>query len=129
MLRALYEGAAFSAKHHIDKLLSVRKKPATIRLAGGAANSALWVQIFADVLELPVETVTGVKELGAMGAAMAAAVSTGLFKDYKEASAAMARISKPVLPNNNPFPVYRKKYETYTAVSEALDQIWDRFEI
>lgn len=39
-------------------------------LAGGAANSSLWVQIHADVLELPVETVSSVKELGALGAGM-----------------------------------------------------------
>jgi len=129
MLRALYEGAVFSAKHHIDKLLSIREKPGAIRLAGGAANSALWVQIFADVLELPVETVTGVKELGALGAAMAAAVSAGLFRNYKEAAAAMVQISKPILPDKTTFPIYRKKYETYTAVSCALDQIWARFEV
>ena len=129
MLRALFEGAAFSAKYHIDKLLSVREKPAAIRLAGGAANSALWVQIFADVLELPVETVTGVRELGALGAAMAAAVSAGLFADYGEAAAAMVKISAPVLPDPGVFPVYRKKYETYTRICDALDQVWDRFEV
>jgi len=129
MLRSLYEGAAFSAKYHIDKLLSVRKKPDAIRLAGGAANSSLWVQIYADVLELPVETVTGVKELGAMGAAMAAAVSSGIFKDYKEAAAAMVRISKPVEPIPGNFPIYKKKYKTYSAICDALNQVWDRFEV
>ncbi|MCL2318532.1 MAG: FGGY-family carbohydrate kinase, partial [Treponema sp.] len=129
MLRSLYEGAAFSAKYHIDKLLSIRERPRAIRLAGGAANSALWVQIYADVLELPVETVTGVKELGALGAAMAAAVSAGLFPGYKEAARAMVKISAPVQPNAGTFPVYRKKYETYTRISDALDQVWDRFEV
>jgi L-xylulokinase len=129
ILRAVYEGAAFSAKQHIDKLLSVRKKPGAVRLAGGAANSTLWVQIFADVLELPVETVSSVKELGAQGAAMAAAVSAGLYRDYPEAAAAMVRISPPVLPASGNFPVYRKKYETYAAVCGALDQVWDRFEV
>jgi L-xylulokinase len=129
MLRALYEGAAFSAKYHIEKLLSVRKKPEAIRLAGGAANSPFWVQIFADVLELPVEIVSGVKELGALGAAMAAAVSTGFYRDYKEAAAEMVQISPPIPPDNANFSVYRKKYETYNAVSSALDQVWDRFEV
>jgi L-xylulokinase len=129
MLRALYEGAAFSAKQHIDKLLSVREKPAAVRLAGGAANSALWVQIFADVLELPLETVSSVRELGAQGAAMAAAVSAGIFGSYPEAAGAMVRIAAPVLPDKNVFPVYRKKYETYAAVCGTLDQVWDRFEV
>jgi L-xylulokinase len=75
MLRAVYEGVTFSAKKHIDRLLSVREKPNALRLAGGAANSKLWVRIFADVLGLPIETVNGVSELGALGAAMAASVA------------------------------------------------------
>ena len=129
ILRALYEGAAFSAKHHIDKLLSVRSRPQAVRLAGGAANSSLWVRIYADVLELPVETVSGVRELGALGAAMAAAVSTGLFADYRGAAAAMVRISAPVAPDANLFSVYRKKYETYESVCGALDSVWNRFEV
>jgi len=129
MLRSVYEGAAFSAKYHIDKLLSVRERPEAIRLAGGAANSALWVQIFADVLELPVETVTGVKELGAMGAAMAAAVSAGIFSNYKEAAKAMVQISVPVQPNAADFRIYRKKYDTYSAISSALEEVWDRFTV
>ena len=129
MLRALYEGAAFSAKHHIDKLLSVRSMPKAVRLAGGAANSSVWVQMFADILELPIETVSGVKELGALGAGMAAAVSVGLCRDYHEAAASMVRISPPVEPDSTLFPVYRKKYETYKSVCEALDRIWNRFEV
>ena len=34
-------------------------------------NAALWVQMFADILEMDVETIE-VKELGALGADMAA---------------------------------------------------------
>jgi L-xylulokinase len=129
MLRSVYEGVAFSAKSHIDKLLSVRQLPPAVRLAGGAANSKLWIQIFADVLELPIETVIGVKELGAMGAGMAAAVAGGIFADYREAAKAMVRVSGAVQPNEENFSAYRKKYETYTAVCGALDRIWDRFEV
>ena len=68
MLRAVYEGVAYSHKTHIDNLLSVRSAPKAIRLAGGAANSPLWVQMFADILNFPIETVHGVKELGALAA-------------------------------------------------------------
>jgi len=129
MLRALYEGAAFSARHHTDKLLSVRDRPKAVRLAGGAANSALWVQIYADVLGQPVETVSGVSELGAMGAGMAAAVSVGLFKNYREAAASMVKISPAIQPDEKMSRVYNKKYETYKSICEALDGIWNRFEV
>jgi L-xylulokinase len=129
LLRAVYEGVAFSAKSHINKLLSVRKPPKAVRLAGGAANSTLWVQIFADILELPVETVTGVKELGALGAGMAATLAAGMYPDYQAAAKRMVRISPPILPNRNNGSIYRQKFEKYTAICEALDTIWDRFEV
>jgi L-xylulokinase len=129
LLRSVYEGVVYSAKTHIDRLLSVREKPAALRMAGGAANSALWVQMFADILELPIETVTGVKELGALGSAMAAAVAAGIYMDYNEAAAAMVRIASPVYPEAKAILCYRAKYEKYTAVCDALDTVWSRFEV
>jgi len=127
MLRAVYEGVAFSHKTHIERLLSVRKAPRAIRMAGGATNSPLWVQIFADVLGYPIETVSGVKELGALGCAMAAAVSVGAFASYAKAAEAMVRVNEPVNPNPCKTSIYTKKYDTYMAISQALDSIWDRF--
>ena len=129
MLRAVYEGAAFSAKTHIDKLLSVRAAPAAIRLAGGVANSPMWVQMYADILGLPIETVTGVKELGALGCAMAAAVAAGIYQDYVEAAAAMVRVSEPVYPDPERTAIYRKKYEMYTSIRKALTDVWKNFEV
>jgi L-xylulokinase len=85
--------------------------------------------MFADILESPIETVTGVKELGALGAAMSAAVAAGLYKDYNEACKAMVRIGAPVVPNHANFEIYREKYAKYEAVCGALDTIWNKFEV
>ena len=129
MLRAVYEGAAYSAKMHIDRLLSVRNAPKAIRLAGGVANSAMWVQMYADIIGLPIETVTGVKELGALGCAMAAAVAAGVYKDYTEAAKAMVKVAAPVMPNPERSAVYQAKYAKYTAVRMALTEVWNKFEV
>lgn len=129
MARAIFEGVCFSAKTHIDRLLSVRDDPAAIRLAGGVANSATWVQMFADVLNLPIETVDNVKELGALGCAMSASIAAGVYQDYPEAAKEMVRINPPVYPNPERAKIYKEKYEKYSAVSKALDTVWDRFEV
>jgi L-xylulokinase len=128
MLRAVYEGVAFSHKTHIEKLLSSRKPPQAVRMAGGAVNSKLWVQIFADVLNLPIETVEG-KELGALGCGMAAAIAAGVYKDYREAAEHMVHTSGIIYPDPEAASVYQGKYETYRAVSAALDTVWDRFRV
>lgn len=128
MLRAVYEGVAYSHKTHIERLLSARKPPAAIRMAGGVVNSPLWVQIFADILGYPIETVK-VKELGALGCAMAAAVAAGIYRDYPEAARHMVHIHSTVSPQTEAVPIYRGKYEKYTAVSNALDTVWPLFTV
>ncbi len=129
MARAVYEGVVYSAKTHIDRLLSARPAPMAIRMAGGAVNSQVWVQMFADVLGFPIETVKGVKELGAMGCAMAAAVAAGVYFDYTEAAKAMVHVNDPVEPDWEKNRIYKEKYAKYCAVRDALDTVWDRFAV
>ncbi|GHV32245.1 carbohydrate kinase [Spirochaetia bacterium] len=125
-IRAIYEGVVFSHKTHIDRLLKTRKPPRAIRMAGGAVNSAVWVQMFADILGFPIETID-VKELGALGCAMAAAIAAGEFKDYNEAVASMVRVKQKVDPNPGMAVIYKRKYEKYSAIREALSGVWDLF--
>ena len=128
MLRAIYEGVVYSHRTHLDKLISSRKPPKAIRMAGGAVNSKVWVQMFADALGYPIETVDA-KELGALGCGMAAAIAAGVYKDYKEAAQHMVHISGRVEPNPEKTAIYQKKYEKYRAVSKALDTVWGQFEV
>jgi L-xylulokinase len=125
-IRAIYEGVVFSHKTHIDRLLKARKPPKTIRMAGGAVNSRVWVQMFADILGIPIETID-VKELGALGCGMAAAIAAGEFKDYNEAVAAMVRIKERIDPNPARAAIYQKKYQKYTVIREALEGVWKVF--
>jgi len=124
--RAVLEGICFCHKVHIEKLLKNRESINAIRLAGGAAKSVFWAQLFADILELPVELID-VDELGALGCAMAASIAVGEYADFSEAAKAMTRIKCRIEPNPNHFEDYRKKYELYLQVSQALESIWKNF--
>ena len=97
-------------------------------MAGGAVNSKVWVQMFADGLGLPIETVEA-KELGALGCGMAAAIAAGVYKDYKDAADHMVHISGRIYPDRERAAVYQKKYEKYREVVRALDTVWGRFEV
>ena len=127
MLRAVYEGIVFSHLTHVKKLLRNREKPASIRLSGGAANSPVWVQIFADALQIPVDTI-GDKELGAQGAAIAAGIAAGIYQDYAEAVQRTVQITGTVYPRPAYKEVYEEKYATYRRVVDSLNDAWDRFE-
>ena len=77
LVRSVYEGIACSHRYHLEKLLATREtSPEAIRLAGGAARSPVWAQMFADMMRLPVETVDA-NETGSLGCAIAAAAAAG----------------------------------------------------
>lgn len=126
MLRAVYEGIVFSHKTHVNKLLKNREKPSSIRLSGGAANSEVWVQIFADALQIPIDTI-GDKELGAQGAAMAAGIASGVYDSYEDAINRTVKITNTVYPRPEYKEIYEEKYQTYRAVIDSLDGVWKHF--
>lgn len=127
MLRAVYEGIVFSHLTHVKKLLRNREVPNSIRLSGGAANSDVWVQIFADALQIPIDVIED-KELGAQGAAIAAGIAAGIYKDYNEGIAKTVKITKQVRPRVEYKEIYEKKYQTYRRVIEGLSGVWECFE-
>lgn len=123
MLRAMYEGVAFSHRMHVERLLSTRKVPDAIRLAGGVCKSEFWVQLFADVLGMKVETFD-VTELGTLGAAMTAGVTAGLFRDFEEAALHMSHFKSTAYPDPLKTKIYDRKYAVYKKCCEALNPVW-----
>ncbi len=125
LIRAIFEGIVFSHKTHFNKLMSTRdKKFDCIRLAGGAAKSDVWSQMFADIIETTVEVVD-VGETGTLGCAITAAVAVGEYKDFTDASKNMTRVGKRFIPNETLFRSYRKKFQIYENINNALDAVWD----
>ena len=125
LLRSVYEGIAFCHKAHMEKLLKSRETtPKSVRLAGGAARSAVWTQMFADVLQLPVETVN-VNETGALGCALAVAVAVGDYDNLTEAAKHVCAISPAVQPNPDNQMIYEKKYALYKKTIACLNGLWD----
>ena len=128
LLRSVFEGIAFSHRYHYDKLKKcMDNEPKSIRLAGGAARSRVWTQIFADVMKCPVETVA-VRETGALGSAIAAAVAVGDYADIKDALRAMSRLAPAVMPNTGNYEIYDRKYALYLKTIDALDSVWDSYQ-
>ena len=118
-MRAVYEGCIFSHNYHLQRLYAFRDKPEVIRLTGGASKSPVWVQMFADIFQIPVEVPDG-SELGALGAAVAAAVACGIYDSYETAVAAMCRVARRHDPNPEMAAVYTQRYEHYLKFVEAL---------
>jgi L-xylulokinase len=123
LLRAVYEGIVFSHKMHIEKLVTYREMPKVARMTGGAARSEVWCQIFADVLQIPLEITSGT-ELGTLGAAMCAGVATGHFSSLERASDRMVHVVRTIRPNPKRKAIYEKKYANYKKTLETLASLW-----
>ena len=123
MIRAVYEGIAFAHKQHIDKLKkSAGQIPKVIRLSGGATNSQEWCQIFADILNIPIETLE-CSELGGLGGAIACEQAIN-GKTLEEAVKRMVRVKKRFEPNKNENQKYNLKYEVYEKLLKSLENSW-----
>ena len=124
LARSVYEGIAFGHRTHLERLLaSMDRRPRAIRLSGGAARSAVWAQMFADIMKLPVETVTA-DEAGALGCAMAVAVAVGDADDAADAVRRMVGVGRTFVPHGGAGAAYDRKYRLYRRAIECLDGLW-----
>ena len=127
LLRAVYEGVVFSHVTHIKRLLRNHDIPESISLTGGVTNSKIWVQMFADILQIPIDVIQE-KESGAQGAAIAASIASGVYLNFEEAVRNMVHVSHTVQPRRGMRDIYEKKYAAYRKVIEALSPVWPYLE-
>ncbi len=121
MLRAVYEGVALSMK---DCYKCFPEKASVVRLAGGGTNSEQWVQMFADNINIPIETTCGT-EIGARGVALMAAVSSGYFDSIQEGIKAMVKIKRKFEPDEKYAAIYEKNYSLYKKIYSSMWDVWD----
>lgn len=125
MIRAICEGVAFQHRRHAEAILPFAGGdwPQAIRLTGGAARSPEWAQIFADICQRPVEVVD-VEEVGALGAAICAAVAGGLHPDLTTAIAEMSRIGSTYAPNRDHADFYDSRYREFQRLDRGMVELF-----
>lgn len=127
LIKSVYEGIVFSHRYHLENLIKSKKSPIeSIRLAGGAARSKVWVQMFADILGFPIEAVN-IKETGAFGCALSIAVASGEYKSYEDAIAHMVKIEPAVYPRKEQGKLYEERYRLYINTEKALESVWQSY--
>ena len=123
LTRAILEGVAFGLRDCLDLMLAGGLVPSGVaRATGGGSVSPLWLQIVADVLEVPVAT-TSTAEGAAQGAAMLAAVGAGWFGGVEDACRALVAVDVPVVPSPA-VGTYRRSHERYRELYPSLSPIF-----
>ena len=116
LARSFLEGVAFSfllAKSRLDATVRIKE----LRLGGGATANTAWMQIMADVLNLPIR-VTQDPEMGIIGAACLA--RHGEAGALVERSRKIMKDARAVEPAAGNVAIYRQVSERYLAVRDSL---------
>lgn len=123
MIRAVYEGIIFAHQQHIQHLIATAgHQPDKIRLSGGATNSPAWMQMFADVLNLPVETVEATELGGLGGVIICLQALRGL--TLEQAVQQVVKVKSHFMPNAQEHAIYQKKYAVYQKLLTSLSSAW-----
>lgn len=120
--QALMEGVTYEIMTNIEHLESFGIKPQKLFATGGGANSDVWLQIKADVLNRPV-TALFAKEAGTCGTCMMTGVAIGIFKDLVEAKQYFVKEKKTFMPSSDNAKKYKNYYKAYKKIYNAVKPI------
>ena len=118
--RALAESAVMGAKRIADHFTSCGVEINSVKAVGGiSSKSPMIMQLFADILDMPVH-VSSASQACALGAAIYAAAAAKLFPDVQSAMENMAgKISKTYTPDAENVKIYRSVYKRYLELTES----------
>jgi L-ribulokinase len=111
--RALIEATAYGTRMIIETFNTSGVPVDEFIAAGGLVKNAFLMQVYADVVNMPLSVIAS-SQGPALGAAIHAAVAAGAFPDVHAASATMGRVDKDVyVPNEKDAAAYDELYEEY----------------
>lgn len=124
MSRAVMEGVAFAIRDCLEVAKANGICPISADLCGGGAKSAVWQQIFADVLDLPVH-IPESEQGPSFGAAILAMVGCGEYPDVETAVKHTVAVCKTRLPQKDRVLLYNRKYIWYKQLYPALKEYFE----
>jgi len=124
LIRSIMEGIAYEFRYMIEHMENLDLEVKEVRLCGGGSKSSLWGKIIASVLGREILVPSYPTDSSAYGAALAAGVGVGLFKDLEEAQGRVKLFNRYV-----PEPEWHDKYERLFTLYKALyDRLADLYE-
>lgn len=122
-MRSVLEGVACALR----SILSVHRESMPIpsmKIIGGGTKSDVWMHTIADICQVELQLFAGAGEgVTSLGAALAAAVGAGVYRDFAEASRNLP-IGRVIVPEQTHADVYDRNFETYSALYPRLKDLF-----
>lgn len=117
--RGCMEGVVYEMYLNMEMLKEAGLGLQKLHATGGGAHSKEWMQMKADILNLPMIALKTV-DAGTVGSAMLTGVAIGLFQDLQDAASHMMEEVHTYLPRMDMHNKYRRIYEKYKQVYQAV---------
>ncbi|MGC4154934.1 MAG: FGGY-family carbohydrate kinase [Propionicimonas sp.] len=126
MYRSMLEGIAMTMRLRTDAMVTALGQQVTsIIVSGGGSASDPMMQIVADVFGVPSQR-AHVASGASLGAAICAAVATGVHADIPAAAQAMTRVAETFAPTQDGTRTYAGLLATYAELPTQLDATFRR---
>jgi FGGY-family pentulose kinase len=123
IFRAILEGVCYGTEHIFRTMRENDFEPKEIVAAGGPTKSELWMQMHADVSNVPI-SFTRVGDAPTLGSAILAAVGAGIYPDVQEAAKKMVHVERSIEPDQSrheEYQFYVDKYiDTYPRMKDLM---------
>jgi len=120
--RSIMEGVVLELKELFEIMKETGVNPTRLIASGGFSKSPVWIQIMADIFEMPLY-ISAVREQACFGAALLAGIGTGVYDSYWKAAELVPKPEKIVEPKEENFDIYKEKFEKYKAASKKQKNI------
>jgi xylulokinase len=126
ILKAIVEAATFYIRDCFESLPGTGIEIRECTAAGGGSQSDTWIQLSADILNLPFIR-SQVHEAGALGATILAGVGSGWFPSLRSGVEAMVHLKQRFEPNPIKQRLYDERYAKYRTFAPLMEQYMREF--
>jgi FGGY-family pentulose kinase len=124
VFRAILEGICYGTEDIFRAMREHGFRPTETVVAGGPSKSDLWMQMHADVSNIPISLTRAGGVAPVLGSAMVAAVGAGIYPDIPTAAQNMVHVERTIEPNeeaHEEYQFYMDRYvETYPRMKDIM---------
>jgi xylulokinase len=112
LVRAVFEGIAFNSRWAMETIEAMYRPVHKLNFTGGVAQSDIWCQIIADVMNREIHRVSNPQQAGARGIALLASLALGYVESF-ESIANHIRIDRVFRPQPSHRQLYDRLFKEY----------------
>ena len=127
MTLAVLEGVAFAIRDSFEVAKGLGLPISRSTICGGGSKSALWREILANVLGIPLDIVATEQGPG-YGGALLSMVACGQFASVEDACQKLVQVQDTVQPGPTLTALYEERYQQFRAIYPACKELFPKLQ-